>query len=127
MALLGFLIAFPLVVAIALMFLRSDRARDPLVIASAVVIGIASVATAAVYMGNPATFAMTPDVSLAGNYVAVAVDLFLCGLVFVLAIRYRNAIMFIMSLVQLLVSIWCGSYALHPEDAMDEPMYIDNL
>ena len=127
MALLGFLIVFPLVVAIALMMLREDRVRDPLVIGSAVITGIASVACAVTYMGNPTVFAMTPEASLLGNYAAVAVDLFLCGLVFVFAIFYRNTIMFIMSLVQLLVSIWCGSFALHPEDASATPMYIDNL
>lgn len=127
MALLGFLIAFPLLVAIALMAFRKDSVRDPLVIGSAVVIGVASVACAVTFMGNPSTFAMTPEMSLAGNYVAVAVDLFLCGLVFALSIAYRNGVMFAMSFVQLLVSIWCGSFALHPEDAMAEPMYIDNL
>ena len=41
MALLGFLIAFPLLVAIALMAFRKDSVRDPLVIGSAVVIGVA--------------------------------------------------------------------------------------
>lgn len=127
MALLGFLIAFPLLVAIVLMAFRKDSVRDPLVIGSAAVIGVASVACAVTFMGNPSTFAMTPEMSLAGNYVAVAVDLFLCGLVFALSIAYRNGVMFAMSFVQLLVSIWCGSFALHPEDAMAEPMYIDNL
>ena len=127
MALLGFLIAFPLLVAIALMAFRKDSVRDPLVIGSAAVIGVASVACAVTFMGSPSTFAMTPEMSLAGNYVAVAVDLFLCGLVFALSIAYRNGVMFAMSFVQLLVSIWCGSFALHPEDAMAEPMYIDNL
>ena len=127
MALLGFLIAFPLLVAVALMFLRTDSARDPLVIGSAAIIAIASVACAVVYMGNPTTFAMTPELSLVGNYIAVGIDLFLCGLVFVFAIMYRNAIMLPMSLLQLIISIWCGSFALHPEDAMAEPMYIDNL
>lgn len=127
MALLGFLIAFPLLVAVALMFLRTDSARDPLVIGSAAIIAIASVACAVVYMGNPTTFAMTPELSLVGNYIAVGIDLFLCGLVFVFAIMYRNAIMLPMSLLQLIISIWCGSFALHPEDAMAESMYIDNL
>ncbi len=127
MALLGFLIAFPLIVAIALMLFKNDAQRDPLVVGSAVVIAIASIITAVTYMGNPTTFAMSPDVSLMGNYVAVAVDLFLCGFVFVMAIRYRNTTMFLLSAVQLAVSIWCGSFALHPEDAMAEPMYIDTL
>ncbi|MBM6904782.1 NADH-quinone oxidoreductase subunit H [Collinsella tanakaei] len=127
MALLGFLIAFPLVVAIALMFLRTDTVRDPLVIGSAVIIGIASIITAVTFMGNPTTFAFSSETSLIGNYLATATDLFLCGFVFVFAVRSRNAIALVLATVQLVISVWCGSMAIHPEDAMPEPMYIDTL
>ena len=127
MSLLGILIAFPLLVAVALLAFRTDRARDAIVVLSAAVIGIASVCVAVAFLGNPTTFPFDPGLSLVGNYIAVAVDLFLCGFVFVQAIRCRNRIMLALSAVQLAVSVWCGSFALHPEDAMAEPMYIDTL
>lgn len=127
MGLIAALVFIPLAVAVLLMLFRTDRVRDVIVVGSAAIIAVVSVATAVAYLGKPTSFAFTPELSLAGNYVAVAVDLFLCGFVFVQAIRCRNRTMLALSAVQLAVSIWCGSFALHPEDASAAPMYIDTL
>lgn len=127
MGLIAALVFIPLAVAVLLMLFRTDCVRDVIVVGSAAIIAVVSVATAVAYLGKPTSFAFTPELSLAGNYVAVAVDLFLCGFVFVQAIRCRNRTMLALSAVQLAVSIWCGSFALHPEDASAAPMYIDTL
>jgi len=55
-ALLGFLIVFPLVVAAVLFAVRNDAVRDAIVVASAVVIGVASVALVALNLGAPGVF-----------------------------------------------------------------------
>ena len=53
MALLGFLILFPLVVAAVLLVVRNNRARSAIVGASALVIGLASIWLVATYLGAP--------------------------------------------------------------------------
>ncbi|WP_180965929.1 hypothetical protein [Enorma phocaeensis] len=50
MSLLGILIASPLLVAVALLAFRTDRARDAIVVLSAAVIGIASVCVAVAFL-----------------------------------------------------------------------------
>ncbi len=127
MAILGFLIAFPLVMSAALLIFRSDAARDRIVVATAAIIGVASIACAVTFMGNPTFFEVPANLSLAGNVASAAVDLFLCGLVFSFAVRYRNVPALVLSIVQLIASVWCAYYAIDPEDALPQPMYIDNL
>ena len=83
MGLIAALVFIPLAVAVLLMLFRTDRVRDVIVVGFAAIIAVVSVATAVAYLGKPTSFAFTPELSLAGNYVAVAVDLFLCGFVFV--------------------------------------------
>ena len=53
MAMLGFLILFPLVVAGVLLVVRNNRARNVIVGASALVIGLASVWLVVSYLGAP--------------------------------------------------------------------------
>ena len=53
MALLGFLILFPLVVAGVLLAVRDNRVRNAVVVAAALVIGIASVWLVVSYLGAP--------------------------------------------------------------------------
>lgn len=127
MALLGVLIAVPLVVAALMLFLKQDSQRDPVAIAGAGATALAAIATGVLYMNNPQFFVMSPGLSLAGNYVAVAIDLLLCAVVLVYAVRWRNPFAMAIGAVQMVASIWCGSLAMAPEDAFAAPMYIDNL
>ena len=127
MALLGVLIAIPLVVAALMLFLKQDSQRDPVAIAGAGATALAAIATGVLYMNNPQFFVMSPGLSLAGNYVAVAIDLLLCAVVLVYAVRWRNPFAMAIGAVQMVASIWCGSLAMAPEDAFVAPMYIDNL
>lgn len=124
---IGFLIVFSLLVALAMRLIREDRLRDPVAIASAAVIAAASAVTAVLYLNNPAFFRMDAALSLAGNYVAVGIDLLLCAVVLSYAIRYRNPAMLALSVVQFAASIWCGSLATAPEDVFEKPLYLDNL
>ena len=121
------MIAVPLVVAALMLFLKQDSQRDPVAIAGAGATALAAIATGVLYMNNPQFFVMSPGLSLAGNYVAVAIDLLLCAVVLVYAVRWRNPFAMAIGAVQMVASIWCGSLAMAPEDAFVAPMYIDNL
>lgn len=124
---LGFLVVFPLLVAAALLGVKSDRVRDPLVIASAVAIGIASVASACAFMGNPTFFEVAPNLSLAGNVISAIIDLVLCGVVLCFAVKYKNPWALALGTVQVIFSVWCSAMAVNPHDALPTPVYVDNL
>ena len=127
MALLGFLVVFPLVVAVAMLALRKDSQRDPVAIGGSVIIGIAAVAMAVAYMGNPTAFEVPAAYSYAGNLLSAGVDLLLCGFVLYFAIRHRNTVAILLGIVQFIISVWCASMVISPHDVQADPLYIDNL
>ena len=127
MALLGFLIVFPLVVAVAMLALREDSKRDPVAVAGSVIIGVASVATAVTFMNNPTAFEVSASYSYAGNLLSAGVDLLLCGFVLVYALRHRNVVAILLGILQFIISVWCASMVISPHDVQADPMYIDNL
>lgn len=127
MNLIGFLFLFPLVAAALLLVFRDDAQRGPIVVCSAAVIAIAAVATAATYLNNPTFFTVPASVSLAGNYLAVFIDLVLCAVVLNFAVRWKSVPALVLSLVQLVACIWSGCNALSSGEVMETPLYIDNL
>ena len=127
MALLGFLIVFPILVAVAMLTLRRDAQRDALAIFASVVMGIAAIVTAVLYLNNPTAFTVDPGFSYAGNLLSAGVDLVLCGFVLYFALRYRNVLAIMLAIPQFAVSIWCASMVISPHDVQTAPMYIDNL
>lgn len=127
MAMLSFLIAFPLLAAITLLAAKRDAARDPIAIASASAIGVASIGFAAAFLNNPTYLELPAGLSLAGNFLAVGIDLLLCGIVLFFAVRWRSAVAIALGTVQFAASVWCGSLATAPEDIMATPLYVDNL
>ena len=80
MALLGFLILFPLVVAGVLLAVRDNRVRNAVVVAAALVIGIASVWLVVSYLGAP---------WIPFDFHSPAVD-YVCMVVSVLLFRLTN-------------------------------------
>ena len=127
MALLGFLIVFPLAVALVMAALRKDAARDRVAIAGSAIIAAAAVATAAAYLNNPTAFTVDAGFSYAGNLLSAGVDLLLCGFVLYFALRHRNTVAILLGIVQLAISVWCASMVISPHDVQAEPLYIDNL
>ena len=127
MALLGILFAIPLAISVLMLVFRQDRQRDPIAIAGAAATALASVAVGATYMNAPQFFEMPQALSVAGNYLAVFIDLLLCAVVLLYAVRWRNGFAMALGAVQMIASVWCGSLALSPEDAFAAPLYIDNL
>ena len=72
MALLGILVLFPLVAAIALFTIRENRARTVIVWASAAVIAVASIAFAIVNLGT--TGVVLPFSSTVVDYICTAIS-----------------------------------------------------
>lgn len=103
MLLPGFLIVFPLVVALLLFCVRADKARDVLVIAGALVTAAASLYMVAANLG--ASYTPIQFSSHAVDYLCTAVGVGISGIVLYFAVRFKNAFAGVLAVVQLVVSL----------------------
>ena len=126
MGLLGFIVVFPLLAAVALYVCRADKQRDAIAIASAVIIGAASIAVAALNLNSPVTFEVTHTVAFGFTALAAAVDVFLCAVILWFAVRYNNRIAMALGFVQLVGSLYFATLTLGGEEGASY-LYLDNL
>ncbi len=124
MALLGFLIVFPLVVAAVLLAVRGDGARNVIVGASAVIIGVASVVLVATNLGTSGVYFEFSSVVL--DYVCTGVSVVLVGIVLSFAVRYKNLPAGALALVQL-VGALVLEFAFAHEVEVPIGLYFDSL
>ncbi len=124
MALLGFLIVFPLVVAAVLLAVRGDGARNVIVGASAVIIGVASVVLVATNLGTPGVYFEFSSVVL--DYVCTGVSVVLVGIILSFAVRYKNLLAGALALVQL-VGALVLEFAFAHEVEVPLGLYFDSL
>lgn len=98
-AFIGFLILFPLVVAIALFAIRSDAVRNAVVWVGASATALASVVFAATALGagSPVLIEFS---SPAADYACTAVSVVIAVVIVSYAMKYRNALAFALALVQ---------------------------
>ncbi len=124
MALLGFLIVFPLVVAAVLLAVRGDGARNVIVGASAVIIGVASVVLVATNLGTSGVYFEFSSAVL--DYVCTGVSVVLVGIVLSFAVRYKNLLAGALALVQL-VGALVLEFAFAHEVEVPLGLYFDSL
>ena len=124
MALLGFLIVFPLVVAAVLLAVRGDGARNVIVGASAVIIGVASVVLVATNLGTPGVYFEFSSVVL--DYVCTGVSVVLVGIVLSFAVRYKNLLAGVLALIQLAGALVL-EFAFAHEVEVPIGLYFDSL
>ena len=85
---LGFLILFPLVVAGVLLVVRNNRARNVIVGASALVIGLVSVWLVVAYLGAPwITYEFYSPVA---DYACMAISVLIAVVILYFGIKYKN-------------------------------------
>ena len=103
MALLGFLILFPLVVAGVLLAVRDNRVRNAVVVAAALVIGIASVWLVVSYLGAPwIPFDFHSPVV---DYACMVVSVLVAAAILFYGIRHKNAAACALAAVQVAGSL----------------------
>ncbi len=127
MAIIGMLIAVPLVAAALLLVARDDSQRDPIAIVAAIIIAMLAALTAVTYLNAPAFFEVPVSVAELGTYAAAIIDVLLGFIILSYAIRYRNAWALGLGAVQLATAIWCGVLAFESTEHSATPLYIDNL
>lgn len=127
MGLLCFLFAFPLLVGLLPVRVKTDSARDRLTVAGATLTAAASLAFAALFMNAPQQLLVPAAASLAGNYLAALIDLALCVLVLRYAVAYRHPVMLGLAVAQLVAASWCAVLAFTSAHAQEAPLYVDDL
>lgn len=124
MAPLGFLILFPLVVAVLLFVVRNNAARNVIAVASAVIIGVASIALVALNLG--ASYVPFEFSSTAVDYVCSAIGVAVAIVIIAYAVRYKNVWAGALAVVQVagsLVFEFVFAHGVHVEYGL----YLDSL
>ncbi len=120
-----FLIGFPLLVAIVLLVLKEDRARDVVVKASAAVIAAAAIYFVARNVGSGEEFYVVPHAETIGT-VMMAIEVCLALVIIVLGIQKKRYLAPVLSIIQTPLMIWFELKEGHHID-VEYAMYIDRL
>ena len=124
MALLGFLILFPLVVAGVLLAVRDNRVRNAVVVAAALVIGIASVWLVVSYLGAPwIPFDFHSPVV---DYTCMVVSVLVAAAILFYGIRHKNAAACVLAAVQVAGSL-VFEFAFAHGLPVAQGLYLDSL
>lgn len=121
---LGFLILFPLVVAAVLLVVRNNQARKAIVVASAVIIGVASIWLVVSYIGAPwVPFEFHSHVV---DYVCSIVGVLVAGAILYQGIRYKNLWACVLAAVQV-VGALVFEFAFAHGIVVKDGLYLDSL
>ncbi len=126
---IAFLIAFPLLVALVLLFVKNEKARTLITVASAIVIACGAIFITVQFMmhgGQALVIAVDAGVSVAAGWFTFIVDLCLCAYIIGKGIRYKNFVAVLLALVQLGLVFWLEFLVL-PGVIVSHALYIDYL
>lgn len=100
---LGFLILFPLVVAAVLLVVRNNRARNAIVVAASLAIGIASIVLVVGNLGAGGVFFPFGPHEL--DYVCTGIGVTIAGCIFFYGVKYRRPIACVLAAIQATLSL----------------------
>ncbi|MDF3002190.1 MAG: hypothetical protein K0Q48_2309 [Bacillota bacterium] len=124
MSTIFFLILFPLVVALALLVLKTDAARDIIVKVSAIVIAVASIYLAFTYFGSGGKFFDFENESI--NYLMMGIEICLAILIFYLGIKHKKYLASVLAAIQAPLMVWFELSIGHGIHVVNN-LYIDRL
>lgn len=124
MALLGFLILFPLVVAAVLLAVRNNGARKGIVCVSAAVIGVASIWLAAANFGTQAVYFefSSPLIDYACSLIGVIV----AAIILAFGVKYKNVLASVLAIVQVAGSL-VFEFGFAHDSQVANGLYLDSL
>lgn len=120
-----FLIGFPLLVAIVLLVLKEDKARDTLVKVAAAVIAVGAIVLVATNVKNGGEYFKVPHAEAIGT-VMMVIEVFLALVIIVLGISKKRYLAPILSIIQTPLMIWFELKEGHHIEVSYE-LYIDRL
>ena len=124
MAMLGFLIVFPLVVAGILLFVGNDKARNAIVCLSAVALGLASIALVAANIGTEGVY-----FEFSSSYVdavCTALGVVISAVILAYSVKYKNLWAALLAIVQVVLALVLElkfAHGIHVETGL----YFDSL
>ncbi|MCD8317174.1 MAG: NADH-quinone oxidoreductase subunit L [Eggerthellaceae bacterium] len=125
MALLGFLIIFPLVAAAVLFAVRSNEARNVIVVISAIVIGCASLLLIFTNLGMSTTllFSLHSEVL---DFLCTAISIAIVAIIIGFSIKYKNVWAGVLAIVQVIL-ILVFEFGFAGEIDIEYGLYYDSL
>ena len=124
MALIGFLILFPLAVAALLLLFRGERARSAIVWGGGIVIAVASCAFVGANLGAPEV--LIPFESEAIDWLCTGISVVIVAVILVFSARYKNPWAALLAVVQL-VAVLVFELGLEVEAPVEFSLYYDSL
>ncbi len=119
-----FLILFPFVIALALLVLKADAARNIIVKISAIVIAAASIYLAVQYFGSGGEYFEFENESI--NYLMMGIEICLSIMIFVLGIKYKKYLASVLVVIQSPIMVWFELSIGH-EIHVANNLYVDRL
>ncbi len=124
MALLGFLIVFPLVVAILLFAIRHNGARNALVWAGAIVTAVSSVVFAVVNIAAPPTYYLFSATAI--DTFCMIIGIVIAVVILAYGIKYKHVLAIVLALVQVVASLAFELLFAHHIE-VSHSLYFDSL
>lgn len=119
-----FLIIFPFIVALALLVLKTDAARDIIVKVSSIVIAAASIFLAVQYFGSGGEFFEFGNGTM--SIVMLGIEVCLAIVIFYLGIKYKKYLASVLAAIQTPLMVWFELGTGHGITVLNY-MYIDRL
>ena len=123
----AFLILFPVLVALILMFVRDDRARSYITVVGALVIACGSIFCAVQFL-SPETHLFVVDDATATviGYIALVIEVALCLYIIIKGIYYRKPLAIVLAIIQLGLVFYLD-LAVAEHVSVANELYIDNF
>lgn len=104
MSTIFFLILFPFVVALALLVLKTDAARDIIVKVASIVIAVASIYLTVQYFSSGGEYFDFESETI--NYLMMGIEVCLAIIVFYLGIKYKKYLASVLAAIQTPIMVW---------------------
>lgn len=126
LGMLWFLILFPLVVAAVLLVIRNNQARNVIVVASAIVIGLASLVLVAANLGVDHWDSIPMTSPLVVDIICMVLGVAIAAVILWFGIKYKNMLACVLAAVQVVGSLIFELVFAHSVE-VTECLYLDSL
>lgn len=124
MQIIGFLIIFPLVAALALLLIRQNAARNAIVYVSGIAIACGSIALAVTYVGTQTVYIEFTSGLL--DYLCTAISCICVFVILAFSAKYKNIFAAILAVIQLAVVLYV-EFGFASEMEVEFGLYVDSL
>lgn len=122
---IGFLIGFPLVVAVLLLFIRNNAVRRVFVYGGGIILGVVSIVVVVKYLGTKGEYFTYSNETI--DLLCSLIDLVISLIVLAYGIRYKRALAIILAIVQLAMSCVFSFGGFESSVTVEQSLYIDSL